>query len=133
MSKEMLVLQLCCPHCKALLTEGSKVHLDAYLKDTNQDGSLYLSAVFGEYSIETTLDIPEGATAEFRCPKCDQSIMISLSCRACKAPMASLSQAGGGYIEFCSRRGCKGHAIGGQGDINDMITLMNKKFNTPYD
>ena len=29
MSKQMLVLELCCPQCKALLTEGTKVHLDA--------------------------------------------------------------------------------------------------------
>lgn len=133
MSKQMLVLQLCCPHCNELLTEGNRVHLDAYLKDTHQDGALYLSAVFGEYSAESALDIPEGAVAEFRCPKCDQSVMISLYCRQCNAPMASLNQSGGGYIEFCSRRGCGGHAIGGQGDIDDMITLMNKKFNTPYD
>jgi hypothetical protein len=133
MSKDMLVMQLCCPHCSEVLTEGNRIRLDAYLKDTNQDGELYLSAVFGEYDMQTTLDIPQGTTAEFRCPKCDQGIMISFYCRACNAPMASLNQVGGGYVEFCCRRGCKGHAIGGQGDIDDMISLMNKKFNTPYD
>ena len=133
MSKQMLVLQLCCPHCKELLTEGNRIHLDAYVKDSNRDGEVFLSAVFGEYSVEGTIDIPEGAMAEFRCPKCDQSIMIALYCRTCNAPMASLNQSGGGYIEFCTRRGCKGHAIGGAGDIDEMISLMNKKFNTPYD
>lgn len=133
MSKQMLVLQLCCPHCNASLTEGNKVHLDGYVKDSNQDGEVELSAVFGEYGIESSIEIPEGSIVEFRCPKCDTSVMISLYCRQCNAPMASLNQSGGGYVEFCSRKGCKGHAIGGQGDIDDMITLMNKKFNTPYD
>jgi hypothetical protein len=129
----MLILQLCCPHCAELLTEGNMIHLDGYLKDTNQDGAMYLSAVFGEYSVETALDVAPGAVTDFRCPKCDQSVMIPLYCRKCNAPMASLNHTAGGYIEFCSRKGCKGHAFGGQGDIDEMISLMNKKFNTPYD
>jgi hypothetical protein len=133
MSKQMLVLQLCCPHCKELLTQGNVVHLDAYIKDTNQDGDVSLSAVFGEYAVQTAVQIPEGATAEFRCPKCDTSIMISLQCKLCGAPMASLIHGGIGYVEFCSRRGCKAHALGGQGDVDEMMSLMNKKFNTPYD
>ncbi|HQP37978.1 MAG TPA: hypothetical protein PLI95_22500 [Polyangiaceae bacterium] len=133
MSKQMLVLQLCCPHCSAALTQGNRVRLDAYVKDTNQDGEVSLSAVFGEYAVESSFDIPEGAVAEFRCPECDTSVMIQVYCRQCNAPMVSLNQVAGGYVEFCSRRGCKGHAIGGQGDIDDMISMMNKKFNTPYD
>ncbi len=133
MSKQMLILQLCCPHCNALLTQENKVHLDAYVKDHNQDGEVRLSAVFGEYKIESSLEIPDGAIVEFRCPKCDTSVMLSIYCKICGAPMASLNQSGGGYIEFCSRRGCKAHALGGTGDIDDMMSLMNRKFNTPYD
>lgn len=133
MSKQMLVLQMCCPHCNALLTKGNRLHLDGYLKDSNQDGEVVMSAVFGEYGIETALDIPEGTVVEYRCPKCDMSIMIPARCRKCGAPMASINQVQGGYVEFCARRGCKGHALGGEGDIDEMITLMNKTFNTPYD
>ena len=33
MSKEMLLLELHCPHCKALLTTGAKVKLDAEMGD----------------------------------------------------------------------------------------------------
>jgi hypothetical protein len=47
--------------------------------------------------------------------------------------MASLNIRDQGYIEFCSRRGCKGHALGGVGDIDQMMQLMNKMFETPYD
>ena len=133
MSKQMLIMDLCCPQCGELLTEGTKVHLDGYLKETNQDGEVFLSAVFGDYSIETDLDIKEGATVEFRCPKCDSSIMLPLMCKICGAPMASLNLRVGGYVEFCSRRGCKGHALGGVGDVDQMMSLMNKMFDTPYD
>jgi hypothetical protein len=47
--------------------------------------------------------------------------------------MASLNLTSGGYLEFCSRRGCKGHALGGVGDIDQMMNLMNRMFETPYD
>ena len=45
----------------------------------------------------------------------------------------SLDIAKGGYLEFCSRRGCKAHAIGGTGNIDDMMSLMHRMFETPYD
>jgi hypothetical protein len=129
----MLVLDVCCPQCGATLTEGMKVHLDASVRDTHQDGVVYLSAVFGDYTIETDLDIKEGAIVDFRCPRCDASIMLPLPCKICGAPMASLNLRGGGYLEFCSRRGCKAHALGGVGNIDEMMSLMNRMFDTPYD
>lgn len=133
MSKHMLVLELCCPQCQEILTEGTRVHLDGYLKEKHQDGEVYLSAIFGDYSIESELDIPEGGVVEFRCPKCEASIMLPVACKICNAPMASLNLRTGGYVEFCSRRGCKGHALGGVGDIDQMMSMMNRMFDTPYD
>ena len=133
MPKALLLLELECPHCKRVLTKGEKVPLDAFLKETHQDGQVSLSALFGDYNIETDLKIREGAIVVFRCPECEASLLLTLPCRLCGAPMASLNLATGGYLEFCSRRGCKGHALGGVGDIDQMINLMNKMFETPYD
>lgn len=133
MSKQMLVMELCCPQCHALLTQGTKLPLDAQVRGTQQDGEMILSAVFGDYSVQTDLEMHEGDVVEFRCPKCDASIMLPLTCKLCGAPMASLNLKRGGYLEFCSRRGCKGHALGGVGDIDQMMSLMNKMFETPYD
>jgi predicted RNA-binding Zn-ribbon protein involved in translation (DUF1610 family) len=132
-SKQMLVLELCCPQCGEVLTEGTKVPLDAHVRDTHQDGEMVLSAVFGDYSVETDLVLKEGDVVEFRCPKCDASIMLPLTCKLCAAPMASLNLKSGGYVEFCTRRGCRGHALGGVGDIDQMMSLMNRMFETPYD
>ena len=133
MTKKLLVMDLACPNCNRVLTKGTKVPLDAFVRDTHQDGQVALSALFGDYSVETELAFPDGAVAEFRCPECDASIMLALPCRLCGAPMASLNATSGGYLEFCSRRGCKGHALGGVGDIDDMISLLNKMCETPYD
>lgn len=133
MSKEMLVLELFCPHCKALLTKDSKVKLDAHVQESNQNGEIHLSAVFGDYSMEGDLEIKEGHLVDFRCPECDASLMLAVTCKLCQAPMTSLNLRDQGYIEFCSRRGCRGHALGGIGDIDQMMQLMNKMFETPYD
>jgi hypothetical protein len=133
MSKQMLILELSCPQCNQMLTDGSKIHLDAQVKETQQDGEVALSAIFGDYTVETDLDIKDGMIVELRCPKCDSSIMLPITCKLCGAPMASLNLVKGGYVEFCSRKGCKGHALGGIGDIDEMMSLMNKMFETPYD
>jgi hypothetical protein len=110
-----------------------KVRLDAHVRDTHQEGVLILSAVFGEYTLETDLEIPEGAVVELSCPRCDASLMLPVVCKICGAPMASLNLKQGGYVEFCSRKGCKAHALGGVGDIDQMMSLVNKMFETPYD
>jgi hypothetical protein len=133
MTKQMLLLEACCPNCNALLTEGQRVHLDAYCKDVNQDGEIYLSAIFGEYSVQTDVRIPAGAVVEFRCPICDVSLMLQVPCRLCGAPMASVNLKSGGCLEFCSRAGCKGHALGGFGDVDEMMSLINTMLNTPHD
>jgi len=133
MSKQMLVLELCCPQCNALLTDGVIVRLDGYVRETHQKGEILLSAIFGDYTVVTDLRIEEGWIMDFGCPKCEASIMILQTCKVCGAHNASLDLRSGGYIEFCSRRGCKGHALGGIGDIDEMISLMNRMFETPYD
>ncbi len=133
MSKNMLVMEVTCPNCGDLLTEGRRVHLEAYIKDTNQDGKIFLSAIFGDDSIETDIEVPDGSVAEFRCPTCDVSLMLNTPCKLCGATMASLNLATGGYLEFCSRRGCRGHALGGFGDIDQMIGLVNRMMKTPHD
>jgi hypothetical protein len=133
MSKHMLVMELCCPQCNALLTEGTKLPLEAFLRDPQREGEMRLSAIFGDYTMESDLEVKPGDTVEFRCPKCEASLTIALACKLCGAPMASLNMRAGGYLEFCCRAGCKGHALGGVGDIDQMMRMMNKMFETPYD
>ncbi len=133
MSKHMLVLDTACPQCGSRLTEGARVILDAFVKDSHREGEMRLSAIFGDYSVESDLELAEGELVEFRCPRCDASIMMPVACKLCGAPMASLNLTTDGYIEFCTRRGCKGHALGGVGDIDAMMSMMNKLMDTPYD
>lgn len=129
----MLVIEFFCPQCHAALTENGKLHLQAHVRDSRQEGIVFLSAAFGDYQVQSDLEIADGAVVEFACPNCEASFMLPLACKLCRAPMASLDLQAGGYLEFCCRRGCKGHAIGGMGNIDEMIGLLNRLFDTPYD
>jgi len=133
MSKQMLVMELACPHCDAPLTDGARVRLGARMPETGQEGEIVLSAVFGDHSVETDLEIAQGATVEFACPACEASLMLPVACKTCRAPMAALNLVRGGYLEFCSRQGCRAHGIGGVGDIDQQMGLMNRMLDTPYD
>ena len=133
MTRQMLVLDLCCPQCGAALTEGTRVHLDGHVRRTQQQGVVSLSAVFGEYGVEADLALETGDVVDLSCPRCEASLMLPLACKICGAPVASLNMAKGGSLEFCSRRGCRAHVLGGTGNIDDMMSLMNRMFGTPYD
>jgi hypothetical protein len=132
-SSPILVLELRCPQCGAALTEGTRVRLDGHVRRTHQQGEVSLSAFFGDQSVEADLALEEGDVVDLSCPRCEASLMLPLACKICGASMASLNVAGGGYLEFCTRRGCRAHALGGTGDIDDMMALLNRMFETPYD
>ncbi len=133
MSKQMLVLELRCPQCGAALTEGTRVRLDGHVRRTQQHGEILLSAVFGEYGAEADLALEDGDVIDFSCPKCEASVMLPMACKLCGAPMASLDVARGGHLEFCTRRGCRAHVFGGTGDVDDLMSLMHRMLETPYD
>ncbi|KAA0248927.1 MAG: hypothetical protein EDX89_24400 [Acidobacteria bacterium] len=133
MTSQMLVLTLCCPQCHAGLTEGNRVRLDGHVRRTHQHGEVSLSALFGDRRVEADLALEDGDVVDLACPKCEASLMLPLVCKLCGAPMASLDVEKGGYLEFCSRRGCKAHALGGTGSIDDMMSLLNRMLETPYD
>ena len=133
MTKPMLVLELCCPQCGASLTEGTRVHLEGHVRRTHEQKEVSLSAVFGDDRAEADPALQEGDVVDLGCPRCEASLMLPLACKLCGAAMASLNIAKGGTLEFCTRRGCKAHVFGGAGNIDDMMSLMNRMLETPYD
>ena len=133
MTRQMLVLELCCPQCGAALTEGTRVRLDGHVRRTHEQREVSLSAVFGDDSAEADPTLEKSDVVDLSCPKCEASLMLPLACRICGAAMASLNIAKGGTLEFCTRSGCKAHVFGGAGNIDDMMSLMNRMFETPYD
>ena len=133
MSKTILVLEATCPNCDDLLTEGDKVRLVGCRRATGMEGEVRLSAVFGDPAVDSDFEIPQGDVVEFRCPTCDQVLSLNVPCRLCGAPMASLNVRGGGVLDFCTRRGCRAHALGGFGDLDQLIGLINRITTAPHE
>ena len=133
MSKPTLVIEVRCPQCGEMLTDGTRVPLRAHVHESQREGEVVLSAIFGDYTVQTDLEIKDGWTVDFSCRRCDASVMEDAACKLCGASLASLGIDGGGTVEFCARRGCKAHAIGGFGDVDQMMSLVNRMCETPYD
>lgn len=133
MSHPLLLLEVHCPNCSAKLTAGEQVVLSARVVSTGQDGEYRLSALFGDSRVESDLAVGDGDALVFACPSCERSLTVEAPCGLCGGPLASVDLAGGGALEVCGRRGCRGHALGGYGDPDEMTDLLNRMFKIPHD
>ncbi len=55
MSQSLLLLEVTCPNCRSVLTRGQHVPLGIHCVETGEDGEIRLSALFGDYAVETDL------------------------------------------------------------------------------
>ena len=74
-------------------------------------GWLLLSSLYGSYNLASEYEIPAGSMIEFFCPHCHAQLIGGSRCGDCGAAMIPMMINGGGTLQFCSRRGCKGHAL----------------------
>jgi hypothetical protein len=132
-TQPLLRLEVQCPNCQAALTRGDRVVLAAHVVPSHQDGEVRLSALFGDYRVETDLAINDGDVLTYSCPSCERSLTIETPCKLCGAPLAEVTLASGESMELCGRRGCRGHALGGYGDVDEMTDLLNRMFKIPHD
>ncbi len=134
MTRQMLVLELCCPQCGAALTEGTRVRLDGHVRRTHEQREIALSAVFGDDKLEADPTLEESDVVDLSCPEVRGQPDAAAGLQDLRRPH--------GVAQHCQRRrpgvlftasGCKAHAFGGTGNIDDMMSLMNRMFETPYD
>ena len=55
--------------------------------------------------------VPKDAVVNFFCPHCHAELVGASQCFTCGAPMVPMLIRGGGLVQICSRRGCKGHML----------------------
>lgn len=106
-----------CPHCNHSLMDRSYL-IDGYpsirvtISFGGNHGWLRLSCLYGSFSVDSEYPVPEDAVVNFFCPHCHSELMGSVSCDRCGAPLVPmLVRGGGGMVQICSRRGCKGHVL----------------------
>lgn len=72
---------------------------------------LRLSCLYGSYNLESEREIPADVIVDFFCPHCHAHLTGGCACLECGAPMVPMIVRGGGLVQICSRRGCRGHIL----------------------
>jgi len=109
-------VEVCCPRCNHSLMNRHH-YIDGYpsievtLSFEDKHGWLRLSCLYGSYSVEFQYMVPKDTVVDFFCPHCSAELIGISTCADCGAPMVPMIVRGGGIVQICSRRGCKGHML----------------------
>ena len=77
----------------------------------HKHGWMTLSSLWGSYNVDSFEPIPIDTIVNLFCPHCHAELMGAGNCGECGAPMVPMIVRGGGVVQICSRRGCKGHML----------------------
>ena len=128
----LFALEVKCPHCfkslmdsTVLLDNEPSIKVEAKIR--GEKSWVRLSSVWGSYTVESERKITAGDTVEFYCPHCSKSLNLQTKCESCGAPKVEINLNTGGKISFCSRRGCKKHAIEID-SVKDFLRIANEQF-----
>jgi NADH-quinone oxidoreductase subunit E len=105
-----------CPRCNHRLMDPSHL-IDGYpsIRVTifagRRHGWLRLSSLYGSYHVQSEFEIEHDAVPDFFCPHCHAELRGASDCVDCGAPMVPMFVRGGGVVQICARRGCKGHML----------------------
>ena len=77
----------------------------------DKHGWLALSGLYGSYRVASEYEIPIDEVVHMFCPHCHAELIGSSRCSDCGAPMVPMIVRGGGVVQICARRGCRGHML----------------------
>jgi NADH-quinone oxidoreductase subunit E len=77
----------------------------------NKHGWMLLSSLYGSYEVESEHEIPRDTLLQIFCPHCHAELIGGSLCSECEAPMVPMIVRGGGVVQICCRRGCRGHML----------------------
>lgn len=109
-------LEVSCARCNHSLLDPRNV-IDGHpsIRITVSFGSKHgwfcLSSLYGSYEVSSEYDIPTDTIVHVFCPHCHAELIGGAKCGECGAPMVPMIVRGGGVVQICTRRGCKGHIL----------------------
>ena len=109
-------VEVSCPKCNHSLMDPARI-IDDYpsirvtVSFGDKHGWLELSSMYGSQKVFSEHEIPMDAVTYFFCPHCHAELTGTSPCLSCGAPMVPMFVRGGGIVQICSRRGCKGHML----------------------
>ncbi len=109
-------VEVSCSRCNHSLMDQNHL-VDGYpsiqvtMSFGREHGWLRLSCLYGSYTVEREHEVPIDTVVNFFCPHCHAELAGASQCPECGAPMVPMIVRGGGIVQICSRRGCKGHML----------------------
>ncbi|MFC1888857.1 NAD(P)H-dependent oxidoreductase subunit E [Thermodesulfobacteriota bacterium] len=109
-------VEVSCPRCNHSFMDNKHLldgtpAIRVTVSSGNDLGWLCLSCLYGSYHIASEYEIKEDMVVNFFCPHCHAELIGASDCAECDAPMVPMIVRGGGMVQICSRRGCKGHML----------------------
>ncbi|UCC81264.1 MAG: NAD(P)H-dependent oxidoreductase subunit E [Candidatus Zixiibacteriota bacterium] len=109
-------VEVSCSRCNhSLMDPGHLIDGHPSIRITISFGSVHgwlaLSSLYGSYNVSSEYEIPPDTIVNFFCPHCHAELLGASRCGECGAPMVPMIVRGGGIVQICSRRGCKGHML----------------------
>jgi len=109
-------LEVSCSKCNHSLMDPNHL-IDGYpaIRVTasflNNHGWLTLSSLYGSYNVSSEFHIPEDVVLNIFCPYCHFEMKGASNCAECGTIMVPMIVRGGGIVQICPRKGCKGHIL----------------------
>lgn len=101
-----------------------------FIQFNDKKGLLYLSAIYGSYTISSETHIPMDEIVLFFCPHCHSSLLTKNLCEKCHVPMAVFELKQGGKVQICSKRGCTKHMIEFS-NLSQKISTFYSEYSVP--
>lgn len=114
--KEAFPVDVSCPRCSHTLMDSKflidgKPSVKVSISFGQTLGWLRLSSLYGSFQIESEYPIPHTELVHFFCSDCHTELMGGTRCLECGIPMVPMVVRGGGIVQICPRRGCRGHIL----------------------
>jgi hypothetical protein len=114
--ERLFPVEVSCPRCNHSLIDRDHlvdglppIRVNAAFD--HKHGWLCISSLYGSYAVNSEFEIPEDALLNFFCPHCHAELLGGVMCPECAAAMVPMIVRGGGIVQICRRRGCKGHIL----------------------
>jgi NADH-quinone oxidoreductase subunit E len=114
--RRIFPLKVSCSRCNhSLMDPGHLVDGFPSVRITEsfgqQHGWLRLSSLYGSNNMEAEYEVPQDTVVHLFCPQCHTELVGATDCPECGVQMVPMIVRGGGIVQICPRRGCKGHIL----------------------
>lgn len=114
--KRIFPVQVSCPRCNHTLMDPETI-IDNYpsihitVSFGRKHGWYRLSSLYGSFNFKSEHEIPLDTKLNVFCPHCHTELLGGFECPECRTTMVTMIVKGGGTVQACPRRGCKGHIL----------------------